>query len=90
MGSEDPRKQYASRLALWSAAIAQEESRHLVVSNLRLACLAVAAFLLWLGLGRAVVSPAWTLVPLGAFLALLVVHARVLNARDRAVRPPVF
>ncbi len=86
MGSEDPRKQYASRLAHWDAAIAQGESRHLVVSNLRLACIGVAAFLLWLGLGRSVVSPAWTLAPLAAFFALLVVHARVLNARDRAVR----
>ena len=62
------------------------ERRHLVVSNLRLAAVVLAALCAWLGMARSIIAPAWTLVPFASFLVLLAVHARVLNARDRAVR----
>jgi hypothetical protein len=81
----DPRAEYERRRARWAAAIARGDRRHLLVSNLRLAAVVLAALLAWLGFARAIVSPAWTLVPVAAFLALMVVHALVLNARDRAV-----
>ena len=81
----DPRAEYERRRARWAAAIARGDRRHLFVSNLRLAAVVLASLLAWLGFARAIVSPAWTLVPVAAFLALMVVHALVLNARDRAV-----
>ena len=84
-GGADPRAEYEQRRARWVAAIARGDRRHLLVSNLRLAAVVLAALLAWLGFARAMVSPAWTLVPVAAFLALMVVHAYVLNARDRAV-----
>ena len=86
MAATDPRSEYRRRTATWEAAIAQGDTRPPLVSNLRLGCVAAAVALAWLGFGRSVVAPAWTLAPALGFLALLVVHARLLNARDRALR----
>ena len=86
MSSGDPRQEYQRRQFVWDAEIARTESRHVLVSNLRLALVALAVLLLWLGLSRHVLGAAWVLAPVGLFLALLVAHARILNARDRALR----
>ena len=86
MAAQDPRPEYERRQAAWSAAIARSESRHLLVSNFRLAAVALAVAVAWLAFVRGALSPAWTLMPVLAFLVLLVVHARVLNARDHALR----
>jgi hypothetical protein len=80
------RAEYEARRARAEAAVQLGERHHLVVSNLRLAALLLAAVFAWLGLLRGAVAPSWALLPVGAFLVLLVVHARVLNARDRKAR----
>src|SRR4051794_4917936 len=72
-----------SRLAV---AAADGDRRHLLISNLRLAIFALAALVAWLAFARALISPTWLLVPALAFAALLVAHARVLNANDRVLR----
>ena len=56
------------------------------MSNLRLVVFAAAALLAWLAFAQGTLSPAWLLVPAVLFLALLVVHARLLNANERLVR----
>ena len=78
-----PRDEYGRRLALWDARIARGGRTHLLVSNLRLAVAAIAAFIAWLSIHSGFAA-AWLLVPAGCFIALIVAHARVLNDLDRA------
>jgi len=82
----DPRSEYDRRIARLSTAILEGERRHLQISNLRLVVFAGAAVLAWLAFVRAALGPAWLLLPGVAFLALIVVHARLLNANERLLR----
>ncbi len=86
MSREDPHVAYQQRRVHWSATIARAERRHLLVSNLRLAASVVAAAAAWLAFARGTISPSWVLIPVLCFLALIAVHARILNERDRATR----
>ena len=70
-------------MAVWEARIARGDRRHQLVSNLRLAAVAIAAVTLWL-LIHYNMSAAWLFVPAVLFAALVVVHARVLNHNERA------
>ncbi|MEQ1869673.1 MAG: DNA mismatch repair protein MutS [Vicinamibacterales bacterium] len=90
MASQAPQKVYQQRQAHWSGEIARHERRHLLVSNLRLALVGLVALLLWFALSPRSISLGWTLVPLAAFAALVVVHARVLNERDRSERAKAY
>jgi hypothetical protein len=82
----DPRAEYHRRLDAWNGRIERLDRAHLLVSNARLACAAACAVLLWLAFVRASLSPAWVLLPGLAFGALVVVHVRLLQQRDRARR----
>jgi hypothetical protein len=84
----EPRQEYARRIASWNARIAGGERTHLVVSNLRLAVAAFAALVGWLTVNSDI-SAAWLFVPALCFVALVVVHARVLNRLERARRARV-
>ena len=86
MTAADPRAEYERRIARLNVSIADGERRHLIISNLRLVIFAVAALVVWLAFARVVASPAWLLLPGASFVALLVMHARVLNATDRVLR----
>lgn len=86
MAVPDPRQVYQARHAQWTAEIARHESRHVLVSNARLAMVGTLALALWLALGLDALSLRWALAPIAFFFVLLPVHARVLNARDRATR----
>lgn len=85
-----PRAEYQQRLSQLDAEIARGDRRHLVISNLRLAAFGAGAVLAWLAFGPALFSPAWVLPPAVGFLLLLVLHARALNAQDRAKRARAF
>jgi hypothetical protein len=82
----DPRAEYERRIAVLDRQAASGEKRHLLISNLRLVLVAAAALIAWLSFGRALVSPAVLVVPAFAFVVLLIVHAKVLNANDRTLR----
>ena len=86
MTTADPRAVYDRRLQELAALVARGDRRHLVVSNLRLVVFAAAALFAWLAFAPGLISPAWLLLPLLAFAALLVTHARILNAVDRVLR----
>lgn len=80
---------YTTRLAERRAAVAVLDARHGTLSTARLIVfLAGAALVVWL----AGAIPPWLLlpVPLVVFGALVIAHARVLNARDRAARAVAF
>ena len=78
--------EYSRRIAFWSEAIAHGERIHYLVSNLRLAAAAAGAAVVWLAFVRDAISPSWTLAPLAGFIALVAVHARVLQRNERAAR----
>lgn len=83
---DEPRAEYAARIARWERAIADGDRRHLLISNLRLATALAAAAAGWLVFFKAAASIALFLVPALGFLALLVVHALVLQRNERAAR----
>lgn len=81
-----PHDEYTSRIASRGQAVARLDRTHLRISNLRLAMFATVGVMAWLAFARNAIAPAWLLLPAAAFAVLLVVHARVLNAIDRAQR----
>lgn len=82
----EPRVEYARRIAHWDAAIAAGDRRHQLIANLRLVMAAVIAATIYFAFIRAT-APAWLFVAAAvAFAALLVVHALVLQANERAAR----
>ena len=78
---------YRSRLAARRAECDRFERVHRRLSSARLALFLAGAGIAF-AFGRT--SLPWLLIPLLAFVALLFVHARVLNARDRALRAAAF
>jgi hypothetical protein len=78
---------YEARLAARRTAAAKLEHRHASLAWARLGIFAVGVALVAL-LGRT--SPPWLALPILAFVPLLFIHARVLNARDRAARAAAF
>ena len=81
-----PLAEYERRLAARRARIVELERTHVLVSNCRLLAAGAGAVLLWLAFARAVLSPAWVLLPGLVFAALAVFHARLLNRMERARR----
>lgn len=86
MDVSNPRSEYGRRVARWSAAIASGERTHLHVSNLRLAVAAAGAVVAWLAFVRESIPAGWIFAPMGGYLTLVVVHARVLGRNARAAR----
>jgi len=83
-----PRAEYARRLDQRVAACTRLEARDRRLADLRLAVFAAAILLAWGGRTGAC-SWAWLLLPLGAFVALVIAHARTERAArlaQRAVR----
>jgi len=83
---DGPRAEYARRIVWWDAAIAAGERRHALISNLRLATAGVMAVAAWLVFFRAAAPIAVFLVPALGFLALMIVHALLLQRNERAAR----
>ena len=81
-----PGDEYRRRVERWSAALAEGERRHLLVSNLRIVVFVGAVAMAWLVTFGNRLSVVWLYLPAAAFLALLVAHARILNGKDRAER----
>lgn len=90
MTAADPRAEYSRRVARWDEAIASGERRHLLISNLRLVAAALIALTAWLVFFRASAPVVVFLAPSAALLALLVVHAFVLQRNERADRAKRF
>ena len=78
---------YRARLAERKASAERLDQRHAQLAWTRLAVFGVGVVLV-ATLGRA--SAPWLALPILAFIPLLFVHARTLNARDRATRAIAF
>ncbi len=86
--SDDPRTTYSRLLDQRRAAVLAGDQRHRHLGYAQLAVAAVALVVVWASLARGF-SIAWTGIPIAGFVALLVLHDRVLRdvgRRRRAVR----
>lgn len=82
----DPRTVFEQRRESRRASVELQERRHRALGNARLLVFGAAAALAWLALGRALLSLWWLAVPAAAFIALAVVHERILRSRDSCLR----
>lgn len=73
-------QEYSRRLDAERARLAAEERAHARFGYARLALVGAAIAILWTG---GLAAAAWLLVPLAIFVATALLHARLLNARDR-------
>ncbi len=88
--SRDPYEEYTRRLEARRAVFERFERLHLTLGNVRLAVTGVAALGAWLAFAHDLFSPWWLAAPGALFIALGVVHERVLRARRRADRAARF
>ena len=87
--TQDPRTIYSDLLARRKAEIAQRDAGLARLGYARLALAVAAAIIVWQALSSGLVSILWVLVPIAAFVALLVAHdrlSRALENRRRAER----
>jgi hypothetical protein len=84
--ADDPRAEYGRRIARWNREIARADRTHALLANARLALAVAIAVLAWQAFVSHRVSVLWPLVPLVVFIALAVVHVRVLRRMERARR----
>ena len=66
------------------------QSRAALASNARLACFVAIVVVAWLSFGTHTLPRASVLLPVGAFVALVVLHDRVLRSEARATRTRRF
>ncbi len=86
----DPRAEYQSRLASRLRTLASKERLHIHAGNLKLATIVAALVLLWLCLSKSLFPPAWLILPVAVYVALVVWHEVVLRARTRAESAAAF
>ncbi|MGP8243186.1 MAG: MutS-related protein [Bryobacteraceae bacterium] len=87
--TQDPRTVYSELLARRKAEIAKRDAALVRLGYARLALAVAAAIIVWQALSSGLVSILWVLVPIAAFVALLVAHdrlSRALENRRRAER----
>ena len=85
-----PRQEYERRLAARRATLTHLVARDAVLAWSRLAAFAGGIVVSWLAAVDRVASPFWLLVPVAAFLSLVVVHERLVRAMTRAARAVGF
>jgi hypothetical protein len=79
-------EEYARRLRLRRTEVARLAKSHDRIGNARLAVGAVIALVAWGALFERAFAPAWLLIPVLAFVALLLYHSSVRRAQVRAQR----
>ena len=78
--------EYRARAATWQTEHAASERRSRQLGNARLATGLAAVLIAGLSIGAGWFSPWWLLVPLGVFIVLAVLHDRIDQRRDAALR----
>lgn len=79
---ENPRLIYTQRLEERRREVALHEARHRVLGYLKLGAVACILLILWLVLAYRACSPVWVFVPAAAFVALMVIHERLLRRQE--------
>ena len=86
----DPRALYYQSLQERRAEIAQLEQRNQWLSYTRLPAVVCALAVVWLALAQRAFSILWVLVPAAIFVALIVIHERLLRVFERRRRAERF
>jgi MutS-like protein len=84
--SNAPAQEYARRISLYEAETRAQQRKHVWMGYARLAVFAGIAALVWRIVSKGSPSFWWVLPGLALFVALAVVHRRILLAKDRAER----
>ena len=82
----DPRAVYTQRLYEIRADLAQYEMRNQRLSYARLAAVVCAVAVVWLALAYQAFSILWVVLPGAGFVALIVIHERLLRVTERRRR----
>ena len=90
MSDDSPRGEYARRLDARRGSVQQMERRHRTMGNGRLLLAIAATILAFLAFGFGSISPLWLLIPAIFFAILVVIHERILQARNRCARAAAF
>jgi hypothetical protein len=85
-----PSEEYKRRQQARETQVAHFEKQHLRFGNVRLLLVIATAIAAWFSLHRGAFSPWWLLVALVAFLAIAILHAKVLRKRTCAERAVNF
>src|SRR5215469_18601928 len=85
--SED---EYRQRLSVREGRVQQLEDAHIRIGNLRLLVVVAILICAWLSFGRELFSPWWLLLGAAAFLALVIVHSKILRKKVCAERAVTF
>ena len=88
--SPDPRTRYSQLLQERRAEIARREQRNQRLSYARLAAVVCGLAVVWLALARQAFSILWVLAPAAIFVALIVIHERLLRVIERLRRAQRF
>src|SRR5260370_21832922 len=88
--TSDPRSSYTKLLAERRAEIAAREARHRRLGHAKIAVAAAGVAVVWLALSRGGASILWVLVPIAAFIALVVIHEKLLADLERRRRAARF
>jgi MutS domain V len=86
----DPRSTYTRLLAERRAEIAAREATHRKLGHAKLAVAAAAVALVWFALSKGGASILWVLLPIAAFVALVVIHEKLLAETERRRRAARF
>jgi hypothetical protein len=86
---EDPRSVYSRLLKERLAEIAAREARHQVLGYYRLAVAAAGVAVVWMAIQQSI-TILWLLVPIVAFIGLIVLHEHLLRRLERRRRAAAF
>jgi len=81
-----PKEHYSQRARELEARIAHFDLLHARIGSVRLALGAAFLLMLWLCFGMRVLPSAWTLLPIAAFIAVVIYHSRVRESQLVAQR----
>jgi hypothetical protein len=86
----DPRILYTERLAERRADIAHHQQHHRRLGHGKLGMAACGVGLVWLALSQGAFSILWVLAPIAGFVALVVIHEKLLKEMERRKRAARF
>src|ERR1035441_9579807 len=86
----DPRILYTERLAERRAGIAHHQQRHRRLGHGKLGMAVCGVALVWLALAQGTFSILWVLVPIAGFVALVVIHEKLIKELERRKRAARF
>ena len=83
--TSDPRATYTKLLAERRAEITAREARHRTLGSAKIAVAACGVAVVWLALARGGSAIVWVVLPIAVFVALVVVHEKLLAELERLI-----